>query len=471
MQYPPTDEQLSIISAVQSTKDNIMIRAYAGCGKTATLELIDKACSTRPKLYLAFNKSVAVKAAKEQRMHSTTTIRTFNSIGHRIWADTIGKQLDLDLKKILTIYQELTKEARPIDRKIMWDMYDLVADGVNKARAIGYIPPKHAMADRSLATTRQLELVMEETPLPEVMALIDKVLTISISAAFKGKVDFSDQIYMPAVFQSIYPNFPMVLVDEYQDLSPVNQELVRKICKNSRQIGVGDEAQAIYAFRGADAHGMERAIERFGMKVLNLSISFRCPSAITDNVQWRVPIKSSRKGGKVIYMDNAMPKDGDMVICRNNAPLTRLAMKCLMAHHSVDVSGIDIGGRIIKLLTKLGPEDMSQAQAMSAAREWLDERLSLDSKSAQDVYDCMVVFIRGAKTLSGAIAYAKHMFENTTGTIKFMTGHKAKGLEFQNVFHLNDDLLTEHGQDPNLRYVIDTRAQETLTYIKQNKDY
>ena len=47
-----------------------------------------------------------------------------------------------------------------------------------------------------------------------------------------------------------------------------------------------------------------------------------------------------------------------------------------------------------------------------------------------------------------------------------MTGHKAKGLEFDDVIFLDEFLVGAEDQDPNIRYVIITRAKETLTYAE-----
>ena len=58
-----------------------------------------------------------------------------------------------------------------------------------------------------------------------IRALINKILTISIGQAYNGVIDFTDQVYMPALFGGTYPSFPVVLVDEYQDLSPVKPNL------------------------------------------------------------------------------------------------------------------------------------------------------------------------------------------------------------------------------------------------------
>jgi ATP-dependent exoDNAse (exonuclease V) beta subunit len=54
---------------------------------------------------------------------------------------------------------------------------------------------------------------------------------------------------------------------------------------------------------------------------------------------------------------------------------------------------------------------------------------------------------------------------NAPGRIKLMTGHKAKGLEFNRVFFLDRYLLQKKGQDLNVRYVIETRAREALYYV------
>jgi DNA helicase IV len=191
---------------------------------------------------------------------------------------------------------------------------------------------------------------------------------------------------MPALFSGAYPTFPLVLIDEYQDLSPVNRRMVERLCRRSRQIGVGDEAQAIYGFRGADESSMPTAIEQFNMDVLPLSLTFRCPSNIVDNVKWRVPnFRAFNAGGKVETLSDFELEDNSAVICRNNAPLLAVAMKEVLKGNTVDVSGVDIGAKVIKTMEKLGSETMTQRQTISAINDWLDEKLSLDSKTARDL--------------------------------------------------------------------------------------
>jgi len=462
--HPPTPEQSAILHHASTSTSNLMIRAFAGCGKTSTLEMIDRLLATTPKMLLCFNKSIATEA--KERMLPSTVVKTFNGLGHSIWADACGRKLTLNTKKINEIYRGLIDDAPRHERQEYWHIAEQVYAGVNFARAIGYIPLSNDKANKALCDFAAVVRLLDETPTPEVHALIDKVLNISISQAHQGIVDFNDQIYMPALFQGAYPTFPLVLIDEYQDLSPVNRRMVEKLCRRSRQIGVGDEAQAIYGFRGADESSMPTAIQQFGMDVLPLSLTFRCPSVIVDNVKWRVPsFRAFSTGGVVETLDGFDLEDNSAVICRNNAPLLAVAMKEVLKGNTVDVSGVDIGAKVIKTMEKLGSETMTQRQTISAINDWLDEKLSLDSKTARDLAGCMLEFARHGKTLSAAIAYAKHLFSNSHGTIRFMTGHKAKGLEFDHVYHLESSLLKHKDQDDNVHYVIDSRPKQTLSYI------
>lgn len=462
----PTLEQSAILDFIATSKSNLMIRARAGCGKSSTLKLIDAKLSG-PALMICFNKSIADEATKSGEFRSTTLIKTMNSIGHKIWADSCASKLVLSKTKILDIYRDLVADADRSERTHLWSLWDNVSNAVNMARAVGYIPSNHAKASNRLIDWHGLERYLDETPMAEVHALADKVLLTCIAQSYKGIIDYNDQCYMPALFSAVFPRFPNVLIDEYQDLSPINLALVAKLCKSSRQIGVGDEAQAIYGFRGADEEAMPKAVEKFGMSVLPLSLSFRCPEVITSNVHWHVPdIRSFTSGGVVESTENFSIQPGTAVICRYNAPLIALAMECLTNGQKVDVGGIDIGARVIKLLAKLGSGTMTQHQTLTAIADWQAERESLDSKSAADMAECMRVFVRHGKTLSGAIAYAEHIFKSSSGEIQFLSGHRAKGLEFNHVYHLNSSSIRPGGQEQNIHYVIDTRPRQRLTYIE-----
>lgn len=77
--------------------------------------------------------------------------------------------------------------------------------------------------------------------------------------AERGLLDFSDQVAMavrllrerPAVAAAVARRFRYVLVDEGQDADPMQLELMRLVARRGNVTVVGDDDQAIYAFRGA----------------------------------------------------------------------------------------------------------------------------------------------------------------------------------------------------------------------------
>src|SRR5215831_18480107 len=131
-----TEEQESILSLAADGSDNIMVNAYAGTGKTTTLEMLERVAKQKPVLYLVFNKRNATEA--EKRMLSTTTVRTFNGLGHRIWAKTTSRGLRLDAKKSQSILREIINEVPKAERDIIWDVFWDVIDAVGRAKALGY---------------------------------------------------------------------------------------------------------------------------------------------------------------------------------------------------------------------------------------------------------------------------------------------------------------------------------------------
>lgn len=466
--FPPTPEQEHILKLLKESTANLLINALAGSGKTSTLELI-QAKAKPPVLCLAFNKRIAVEM--EKRFLSTTTVRTLNGLGHRIWSATCAGRVSLNPKKSQDILREKIKGLdRPSQREAYDSFWDIIS-AVGMAKSLGYVPEGIFPNAKRLCTPIEFFASLDQEPSELEMELIDEVLAASIKAAYAGAIDYNDQVYMPALFGGTYPRFPLVLIDEAQDLSPVNHQMLSHLSK-SRIIAVGDPFQSIYGFRGAVQNGMSKLKVGFEMTEADLSVSFRCPETIVRNVHWRVPHMSwSKPGGRVAQLLNPTPDsfvDRGAIICRNNAPLFACALRLLGAGRSVSVSGSDIGPRIIGMMKKLGDEHMSKAQLLGAIDSWLEEKLAKESKSAPDLAECMRVFANQGENLGQAIAYAEHLFAQE-GSIQLLTGHKAKGLEWNTVYHLDPWLIGAHEQELNLYYVIATRAMETYYEVESGK--
>ena len=115
-------------------------------------------------------------------------------------------------------------------------------------------------------------------------------------------------------------------------------------------------------------------------------------------------------------------------------------------------------------MKKLGPESMTKKDLIDAIEQWREEKLMANSKSANDLADCMRVFADHGNSLGSALSYAEHLFAQQ-GTIRLLTGHKSKGLEFPNVYWLDPGLCDNREQDRNLAYVIITRSENKLNMV------
>jgi DNA helicase-2/ATP-dependent DNA helicase PcrA len=479
----PTPEQLAIITAARDTKESLLINAYAGAAKTTTLELIAKSLPVGPILCLAFNKRIAEEMKK--RLPGHVTCKTLNAVGHGVWATAVGKRLTVDTRKSFEILKGVVNDLSKAHQADARAVFGDTLKAVSHAKMVGYIPPGVAVnSARPLCTTEQFVDSFEEDPDDLVLDLVDEVLKRSVAAAYNGSIDFDDQIYMPTLFGGTFPRFPLVKVDEAQDLAPLNHAMLRKLVVN-RLIAVGDPFQSIYAFRGAMTSSMATLRETFNMREMTLSVSFRCPQAVVRRAWFRVPAMRWAEWaipGEVIELETwdarSIP-DGAAIICRNNAPLFRTAMDLIRAGRGVQVIGQDIGPGLIKILKSLGPETLTQEQTNDAINRWEAERLSKTRAKAStaDRADCLRVFASFGNTLGAAIAYAEHLFKSQ-GPVQLLSGHKAKGLEWGTVYHLDPwripstyaESTEEIEQELNVRYVIETRAKERL-YLVNREDF
>ncbi|MBM61932.1 MAG: hypothetical protein CL484_03150 [Acidobacteria bacterium] len=472
--FTPTAEQQAIIDAATSTKDNLLISALAGAAKTSTLELVAKALPDVNMVCLAFNKAIADEM--KSRLPSNCTSMTLNSLGHRVWGQYLNiRRLNLYQGKMYKIVSDLVNDLPDSEKTEAFQDFAFILRSCNDAKGAGHLPDKFCAnlqkpVDPLLNDAELIDSLEEKTE-RHIADLIIRALNISALQSMEGTIDFGDQVLFPSLFRCMYLIFSLILVDESQDLSPLNHRMLQQLYRR-RIIAVGDQCQAIYGFRGAFEDGMEQMKVRFSMEELTLSTSFRCPEAIVNHVRWRAPHMQAWEGtpaGSVTtrpaWSLSEIP-DGAAVICRNNAPLLSMAVNLLKHGRYPNLWGNDIAKGLIKKLDSLGPRAMAQPQALEALADYhaVQSKKVKNQNKLLDTIQCLEIFIREADTLNGAIQYAEHIF-SSQGKIELMTGHKSKGHEFDHVYFLDKDLVGIEGQEPNLRYVIITRTKKTLTYI------
>lgn len=491
MTFTPTDEQLACVNAATSLHENLIISALAGAAKTSTLVLIAEAVQ-KQMLCLAFNKKIQVEMSK--RLPSHCKAMTLNGLGHSALMRFTSRRLVVDTSKNYNIVTRIIEQLTDGEKKEAYGRLSDILKAVASGKTAGYIPDEYIMEypnsyAKPLMGNDDFFAWLDEEPSDLEERIIIEASCLSIRQGLtEGLIDFDDQILLSTVFPASFEKYPIVLIDEAQDLSALNHAMLSKLCPPrkdptkpglSRLIAVGDPCQSIYGFRGAHQNSMQLLQQQYSAIELHLTISFRCPIKVVEAARWRAPAMrwpDWAQPGEVRTLGEWCPQDipdNAAVICRNNAPLFNLAIRLLKNGRYPELLGNDIGKGLVKIMNKFGPKSMPQEEVLEAITRWREEKLrkSRAKDSINDRAACMQVFAEHGADLGEAVAYAESIF-SAGGSIKLMTGHKSKGLEFDDVFMLNPSLLRlEHEQERNLKYVMQTRAKQRLTYIEMEGYY
>lgn len=252
--------------AVTQTDGPVMVLAGAGSGKTRVLTyriaymLAIHNISPYRILALTFTN----KAAAEMRerivqlvggeMAKSVTMGTFHSVFYRILraeAERIGYSSNI------TIYD--TDDSKSLIKSIIKEM------GLDpKQYTPGFVLNRISMAKSSLISAQ------EYADNPDIQAadrMSGKPLISQIFAKYNDRLhksnamDFDDLLYYMNVLLRDSPEalfkyqnrFTYILVDEYQDTNYAQYLIIKRLSALSHNICVvGDDAQSIYGFRGAD---------------------------------------------------------------------------------------------------------------------------------------------------------------------------------------------------------------------------
>ena len=307
--------------AVTNTDGPVLVVAGPGSGKTRVLtyriaHLIEKGTAPWEILALTFTN----KAAREMKERIGKVV---GSKANRVWAgtfhSTFARILRVEAEKIgypsnFTIYD--SDDSKSVIRSIIQEM-NLNKDHYNPNAILSRI----SSAKSSLITPRLYEQD-EELREQDRMAKRPHLHTIykKYTARCKrsGAMDFDDLLYrLYELFQKNPDNvldkyrekFKYVLVDEFQDTNHLQYAIIRKFIqydKSHRNICVvGDDAQSIYAFRGATIQNIldfEKDFEQHGIQVFKLEQNYRSTEHIVKTAN-EIIAYNRRQIKKTIWSD------------------------------------------------------------------------------------------------------------------------------------------------------------------------
>jgi DNA helicase-2/ATP-dependent DNA helicase PcrA len=290
-------EQLNEVqrNAVVHNQGPVMIIAGAGSGKTRVLTyrmawLLSQGVEPYNILALTFTN----KAAKEMR-HRIEALA--GPVARGLWMGTFhsvfAKILRMEAEKInfpanFTIYD--TDDSKSLIRSILKEM-----NLDDKTYKPNQVLSRISSAKNRLISWQQYaangELIMEdaESGRPQMA----KIYQLYQTRAFRsGAMDFDDLLFNtnvlfrdhPEVLNRYQQKFHYVLVDEYQDTNLSQYLIARKLAAVKRNICVvGDDAQSIYAFRGADIQNILNFQKDYpDAEVFRLEQNYRSTSNIVE---------------------------------------------------------------------------------------------------------------------------------------------------------------------------------------------
>ena len=260
-----------------------LVIASAGTGKTSTIVgriayLLEEGIKPEEILLLTFtNKAAAEMKERVARViPSAKNIEagTFHSVSYR-WLKKLNKNITLKTPKDLKIlfksiydkrdFSRLGIEEKPYSANYLFDLYSLYLN--------------------SNAPSFE-EWLLQKAPSHEPYALIYEDIFDEYENVKKehNLVDFNSLLIemINHLKNGIENPYREVLVDEYQDTNPLQNELIESV-KQEGLFCVGDYDQSIYAFNGADISIISTFDKRYeNAKVFTLKKNYRSYGEILD---------------------------------------------------------------------------------------------------------------------------------------------------------------------------------------------
>lgn len=487
--FKPSSYQAAIAEAVKSTRDNIVIRATAGSGKTRTLifliSFIDPQASI---IVLSFGKDIALNMQSKLIRGESKTIHSAGRVNIKNYNPRMRNVSDSDdkLKLIARIYQD----NFPLDNDKFKTLLPVIFKVVHALKDVLMTPSE-----------KSLNWLMDNSDIIPALNgdfnfILDAVTWIyNESIKSTDLIDFSDMVYFTASGTIPAKKYDYILVDETQDLNPAQIEFIKNIlAPNGRVIAVGDENQSIYAFRFADSEAMDKVIKGFNARVLPLSISYRNPRLHVEYINERFPaIKHECAPGakdgilELDYSYNGMIKtadNGSLILCRNNAPLIKPCYALLSSGKKAIIKGRDIGQGIINLIDKIKMSYRSNSltdllRDLELYREKESAKLLASNRTMQleslnDGLDSIIAISDNAESIDGLIEKIANLFSDDSGEgVVLSSIHKAKGLEAESVYWYKPELIpSKHAitdkaktQENNLAFVACTRSKNAFYIV------
>lgn len=306
----------------------IRLIAPAGCGKTQSivnrvLTRVSRGESLRSFLMLTFDNSAGLSLAEKFRNGLTSLkiptsempqVMTLNKFGYGLFRTVlsdkygkfrIGENVVSDQREAVRRSLEELRVSNPavygllprkLGYRVYWELFStfknslLLPDGIfatSRQRYVDWCREREVLGPWLADTAAD-----SPEALPILNALANLYRHYCRVMASHGKIDFDDQKLLPylalaeneKLAKAVSGQFQHIVVDEFQDINLLDFEFIRLIARGKNLVVVGDDDQAIYAFRGCSPDYILRFPELMSAAVEThvLNVNYRCPKNIME---------------------------------------------------------------------------------------------------------------------------------------------------------------------------------------------
>jgi superfamily I DNA/RNA helicase len=493
-------EQEDIFAFCKHGIQNLIVQAVAGAGKTTTLiECVNQIESSKKILLLAHNKSTKDTLKSKIGDNPNVRIYTLHGLAWRMFTEHFDYSPIIDDDKYRTYinqnidnitsdsYKELSSSSKLIYKSNVFDL-------VNKARH--NLKQSEKEISKLAKKKYGIRLIADEAH------IVSKIL--KWGSENKETVDYQDLLSFPYEFGYFTKKYlaDIIMLDEAQDASIAQQDVVSRCFKrNTRLFAFGDKDQTINSWCGSDTDAFEHLkdanVFRRDAITLPLTTNYRCGTKIieyakryTDN---NIKPRDGAPDGEIRHnmsLNNVV--DGDMILCRNTAPLMEVYRNGVANGKKMYFRGEELGKNLkIAVDCAYGSTIMeiifSLKKRLMATWEFLTKEYDLNPKESMTDSKIVSLFdtIKTLESLPKSVTtrkelerFIKEVFsdEGKEG-IQLSTIHRAKGLEADNVFIVCPSLIPsklatldwEKEEERHLQYVMCTRPKNTLNFVTEQE--
>jgi DNA helicase-2/ATP-dependent DNA helicase PcrA len=382
-------------SAVEHTGGPLLVVAGAGSGKTWTLacrvaRLVDRGLAPERILLLTFTR----RAAREM-VSRAERLTGGRGLG-RVWGGTFHATANRLLRlhgRVLGLAPDFTV----LDRTDTADLMDLIRGELALGEGDRRFPRKETLADVYSRTVNAQERLVDvlDRDYPWCAGEIEGIRAIfeRYTERKRGQqaLDYDDLLVFwltlgrhPAAGPAIARMFDHVLVDEYQDTNALQADILTALRPDGDGLMVvGDDAQAIYAFRSATVRNILEFPQRFdGTRIVKLERNYRSTRPILDATNAVIALSeqrhektlwTEREGGEVPGLVTCVDeRDQADAVCRSilehredGTPLREQAVLFRAGHHS-DLLEVELTRRNVPFVKYGGLKFLESAHVKDA---------------------------------------------------------------------------------------------------------